>query len=346
MVIKLRESQALDPPNDPLNDIYYTPFDTDNAIVGFDGAGLQYFNHGFDYAVNFFGSGIDPTVSPEAFPSVELRFGTGQKAYRFFRNEDADGAGLGGYAYGGFQNTPFQAWDIDNNQQLSVAFVERRAIDADTGTPLASQPATHDGNWLPDGSELGGREYLFISRRPYTTTEIPELAVDAAVRAGGDTLWLYAAWLRRPGTVKPGDKIVIQAGGNRTGTANDTLVFSTQAAARNVVALQKSGLENIRVVPNPYYSRSSYEISSFNRIIKFINMPEQATVRIYNLAGQLVRTLRKTDGAGSILEWNLENENRLPIASGVYVYQVEIAGAGSTTGRLVVFMEKERLSNF
>ena len=75
-------------------------------------------------------------------------------------------------------------------------------------------------------------------------------------------------------------------------------------------------------------------------------MPEQATVRIYNLAGQLIRTLRKTDVAGSILEWNLENENRLPVASGVYVYQVEIAGAGSTTGRLVVFMEKERLQNF
>ena len=113
-----------------------------------------------------------------------------------------------------------------------------------------------------------------------------------------------------------------------------------------MTALQKSKLDKIRVVPNPYYSRSSYELSTFNKIIKFINMPEQATVRIYDLSGHLIRTLQKTDQASSILEWDIQNENRLPIASGVYVFHVDVPGAGSTVGRLVVFMEKERLQNF
>ena len=116
--------------------------------------------------------------------------------------------------------------------------------------------------------------------------------------------------------------------------------------ARNQASLQREGLNRIRVVPNPYYSRSSYELSNFNRIIKFINMPEQATVRIYDLSGHLIRTLRKTDATTSILEWDIQNENRLPIASGIYVYHVEVPGAGSTVGRLIVFMEKERLQNF
>src|SRR6185436_18901175 len=98
-------------------------------------------------------------------------------------------------------------------------------------------------------------------------------------------------------------------------------------------------------VANPYYARSSYELSGFNRIIKFMNMPEQATVKIYNLSGHLIRTLRKTDQSSSILEWDVQNENRLPIASGVYIYHVDVPGAGSTIGRLVVFMEKEQLSN-
>jgi len=134
--------------------------------------------------------------------------------------------------------------------------------------------------------------------------------------------------------------------GNQTGTSNDTLVFSTQAARSGLADLQNAGKGQIRVVPNPYYARSTYELSSFNRVVKFMNMPEQATVRIFNLSGQLVRTLQKTDPKSSILEWDLENENRLPIASGVYIFHVDIPGAGSTTGRVVVFMEKERLLTF
>ena len=99
------------------------------------------------------------------------------------------------------------------------------------------------------------------------------------------------------------------------------------------------------MVPNPYYSRSTYELSSFNRIIKFVNMPERATVRIYDLSGHLIRTLQKTDASSSILQWDVSNENQLPVASGIYIYQIDVPNAGSTIGRLVVFMEKERLQN-
>jgi len=198
---------------------------------------------------------------------------------------------------------------------------------------------------MPDDSDLGGREYLVISARPYTGSEAPELAQEGAI-VGADTLWMYGAWLFRTGSVQPGDRFIMVAGGNRRGTTNDTLVVATTAPPRNLVALQQAALNKIRVVPNPYYSRSSYELSSFNRIIKFINMPETATIRIYDLAGHLVRTLRKTDQASSIIEWDVQNENRLPVASGIYVYHVDVPGAGSTVGRLVVFMEKERLVNF
>ncbi len=349
MNVRLLGSQAADPPNDPLNDVYYTPFRSDMPFALTGPFGLGFFDGGWDYAFNFL-AGIDPTVNPEAFPTVELRYGTGQKAYRYYRDELADGTPPGpppgdrGYIYGGFDNIQWSAWDVDHNQQLEIGFVERRVTD-DNHVQTGPQPATHDGTWNPDGSSLGGREYLGVSLRPYTGTAAPELAQDAAI-VGADTLWLYNAALRRNGSPLPGDKFTVLAGGNRHATTNDTLNFATQAPAHNVVALQKAGLENIRVVPNPYYSRSTYEISSFNKIVKFMNMPETATVRIYNLAGHLVRTLRKVDAQSSILEWDLENENRLPVASGVYVYHVEVPGAGSTVGRMVVFMEKERLQNF
>ena len=346
MLVKLRETQALDP-SDPLNDVYYAPFDNDMPFHGV-GATLNYFEDSFGHAFDFF-AGVDPVAQPQLFKNVEIRFGPTQKAYRYFRDElcgtcPPPVGGFGrGYTYQGFHDVSFQAWNVDDNQQLEVGFVERRITDS-LRVATGAQPATQDGTWMPDGSSLGGREYLFISGHTYTGTELPDLAQDAAP-VGADTLWLYAAWLYRTGTVRSGDRFIIVDSGNRPGTSNDTLVFTTQSPARNQVALQKSGLDRIRVVPNPYYSRSTYELSAFNRIIKFVNMPEQAMVRIYDLSGHLVRTLRKTDASSSILQWDVSNENRLPVASGIYIYQIDVPNAGSTTGRLVVFMEKERLQN-
>lgn len=349
MVIKLRESQTS---RGPLNDVYYAPFDNDMPWHGV-GAGLtsaatgsELYDDSFGYAYDFF-AGIDPEVSPELFPNVELRFGPTQKAHVYYRNELSSGgapdAGRG-YVYGGLKDVGFQAWDTDNNVQLAVGFVERQIVDA-ASTPLASQPATHDGTWMPDGSGDGAREYLGISSRQYSSSAIPELAVDGAI-TGADESWLYDAWLYREGTVNAGDKFVIVSGGNRPGTPNDTLVFTTSKPTSNDAALQRANFSRIRAVPNPYYAHSNYELSSLNRVIKFVNMPEAATVRLYNLAGDLVRTLRKDNSSSSILEWDLLTENRLPVASGVYVYHVEVPGAGQTIGKMVVFVEKERLSNF
>jgi hypothetical protein len=112
-----------------------------------------------------------------------------------------------------------------------------------------------------------------------------------------------------------------------------------QRAANTVTPSQ------IRAVPNPYYAHSAYELTQFNRRIRFLNVPSQCTLRIYNLAGQLVRTIRKDDPSTSVLEWDIETDRGLPVGSGVYVYHVEAPG-GSVRGRVVVFMEKERLNNF
>jgi hypothetical protein len=111
-------------------------------------------------------------------------------------------------------------------------------------------------------------------------------------------------------------------------------------------SLAKANLDRIRAVPNPYYAHSSYELNQFSRKLRFVNMPEQCTVRIFNLSGQLVRTLQKTDGTTSILDWDLETANALPVGSGVYIFHVEVPGVGEYTSRLVVFMEKERLNSF
>src|SRR5882762_4398468 len=127
---------------------------------------------------------------------------------------------------------------------------------------------------------------------------------------------------------------------------NDIYVFNTSSLVHGDAALAKGNLKKIRAVPTPYYNRSRYETSQFNRVIRFMNLPETCTIRIFNLAGELVRTLEKSDPNSSVLTWDLQTERQLPVASGVYVYHVDAGASGSTFGRVVVFMEKERLNNF
>jgi len=303
----------------------------------------------------FFGSSLDPATEPDSFMTVEIRFSSTntQLAHRFLRHETAAGAGLGFYQYGRFQTVPFQAWDAINNVQLDAAFVERAVVDG-SGNLLPTQPASHDSTWGPtaEASPAGGREYLFVFNTPYTGAENANFAHDDALfdtTATGESAMpvLYAAWTKlRSGTDVIDDDDRIDFVWANPPTVNDVYAFGTSQLVRSNTALAKGGLQSIRAVPNPYYNRSRYEINQFNRKIRFVNLPETATIRIFNLAGELVRTLDKTDVTSSVLEWDILTENRLPVASGVYIFHVDSPGVGSMFGRMVVFMEKERLNNF
>ena len=46
------------------------------------------------------------------------------------------------------------------------------------------------------------------------------------------------------------------------------------------------------------------------------------------------------------MRWNMHNEYELPVASGVYVYQVEVKGVGEKIGKLAIFSPQERLDTY
>jgi hypothetical protein len=320
--------------------------------------GMPFFFGGAGAGSDFMASTIDPAANPDSFSTVKLIFDPSgaavQSAYRYFRLQQADGSApsIGRYyPYAGFHTVPFQAWDVINNVQMDVAFVERAITDANGNLlPADQQPATQDSTWDPPADEdtdnNGGREYLFVLHRPYSSTPKAEFMVDHQLNVGGFPLeYALTAQLRDPSDVfDTGDDFAWLWA--NPATSNDVFVFGTTTLVRANATLAKANIDKVRVVPNPYYNRSRYEISQFNRIIRFINLPETAAIRIFNLSGQLVRTLQKTDPTTSVLDWDVQTENRLPVASGVYIYHVDAPGVGSTKGRLVVFMEKERLNNF
>ncbi len=100
---------------------------------------------------------------------------------------------------------------------------------------------------------------------------------------------------------------------------------------------------NVKVVPNPYVISNEWQTRFVQRRVKFINLPNRCTIRIFNLNGELVRTLLHQEtsatGVGNNLGgdewWDVLSENRQLVASGVYIFHVE-SEVGEQVGKFVV----------
>jgi len=98
-----------------------------------------------------------------------------------------------------------------------------------------------------------------------------------------------------------------------------------------------STLSEVRVVPNPYVVANGWEQGK-DRQIQFTHLPARATIRVFNVAGELVRTIEHDAGsaiAPSIAIWDLMNENQQLVAAGLYFFHVD-SPIGSTQGKFIV----------
>jgi hypothetical protein len=93
----------------------------------------------------------------------------------------------------------------------------------------------------------------------------------------------------------------------------------------------------VHTVPDPYYVTNALEITASTKVLRFVNLPSQAIIRIYSLSGVLVNVLTHNNaGNGGEEVWNLRNRNNQFIASGVYFYHVETPDGRTKIGRFTV----------
>ncbi len=133
---------------------------------------------------------------------------------------------------------------------------------------------------------------------------------------------------------------------NKPNTPNDVFSFQAPDTLTTLLADEKVDIKKINVVPNPYYGYHSGEINPFNRYVTFTYLPEKCSIRIFDLAGNLVRHLDKNDATTALLNWDLKNEYELPVNSGIYVYHVEVPKVGEKIGKIAVFTPNERLDTY
>ncbi len=101
-------------------------------------------------------------------------------------------------------------------------------------------------------------------------------------------------------------------------------------------------LEKIAVVPNPYVGAASWETATVevgrgDRLIYFVNLPNQCTIRIYTISGKHVKTIEHNSSIDNGQEaWNLITKDGMSLSYGVYVYHVDAPGIGEKIGKFAV----------
>jgi len=198
-------------------------------------------------------------------------------------------------------SVPFEAWNVTTGQRVALAVY-------DFGL---------DGSWDP-------WDLIIIINYPYSATEDPFT-----------TAWpTYFSWffgfdetIYNPSV---GDVYTVE--GAPLNGPDDQFVFKADGVNAAKAGAQ---LGNVRVVPDPYYAYATlWELGPGDSRLQFQNLPDQCTIRIYTLAGDLVRTLEHTDGSGTE-EWNLLSERQQQVASGIYIYHLE-SPYGDHLGRFAI----------
>ncbi|MBP1655172.1 MAG: hypothetical protein H6Q28_1728, partial [Bacteroidetes bacterium] len=129
--------------------------------------------------------------------------------------------------------------------------------------------------------------------------------------------------------------------------AGDAYTFQTGAVVTGDEELAKEDITQIKAFPNPYYGVNASETTREVKFITFNHLPAGQTVfRIYNLAGSLVRKLEK-NSPDQFFTWDLQNENSLPVASGIYIVYLDMIDLGVTkTLKIAIIQEQQILQRY
>jgi hypothetical protein len=268
-------------------------------------------------------------------------YGNGQQAYLFRAISSAN------YQY---QNqmveVPFRIYEIDpfdssgSQRQLNCALLEF----SDT----LNNPY---GRWEPIMDSLASKDIIYIFNsnydpNPNTFYTTKNLLVQ---QPQIDVMYAWCAKLRGPGAAfQNGDQMIIYP---YTVTRPEVvpgyaLYYEVESKAplfgNTTNAIENNELDKIRVVPNPYYGFNNLETSTSGRFVTFRRLPKQCTIKIFTLNGDMIKKLEKNDN-NSTMRWDLENQDDVPVASGIYIALIDAPGIGSKVIKIAVFTPQERI---
>lgn len=110
----------------------------------------------------------------------------------------------------------------------------------------------------------------------------------------------------------------------------DTILFKVNVSDSLDSEGLKEGMEDIKVVPNPYIATNAMETSVLNeflnqrRRILFTHIPAQCTIKIFTVSGVFLDEIKVNNASDNgTAHWDLRTSENLEVAAGMYIYHVE-----------------------
>lgn len=201
-----------------------------------------------------------------------------------------------------------------------------------------------------DGTVDANGVVLIINSEPFfmELSQIPAAGTKWRLRAVGGAMSIHSCVINGtpPATVDDalvGPDMSSCSGYAYTGASTRPsfapgLTYKISVSQKYAVNDASSGdLTRVHTVPDPYYVTNALEATANTKLLKFVNLPSRAIIRIYSLSGVLVQAFTHNDPGGSgEATWNLRNRNNQFVASGVYFYHVEGPDGKTKVGRFTV----------
>ena len=292
-------------------------------------------------------------------------------------NPDGTGTGKGWF--------PGYAINVETGQRLNLAFGEDSHLQGENGTDMIWNPTANVFSQVDDYPLIGGKHYIYIftddtvgiggsafkvgngsyDQGNAIAANLSTGVSSDQIRVFRSCMYVMMPYLNSRYQLKsPKDGIVpsemriryrVTKPYQRAKTSVTTnngrphYEFDTKhIATQYTVAAATKGVEKINVVPNPYYGYSpsnNYEGDQISTYVKFTNLPQKCTIRIYTLNGNLVRTIKKDDNLVEA-RWDLNNGSSVPIASGMYIIHIDCGDLGVKVLKWMGVMRPVDLDSF
>ena len=240
---------------------------------------------------------------------------------------------------------PGYAVDVNTGARLNMVFSENSWLLGENGADMIWNPTSNFTDQVFNPL-FGGMHYIYVFGDNSKIGECPNYdqgkwllekfdftdpnKPSNMMKAWSNCMWVMEPMLIPNSTYMATDveinlrinKPYVDRTVNGENNSRPMYTFSIDNPSKRVQGNElESVLDNINVVPNPYYAYSEYETSKLDNRIKVVNVPERCIISIFNMQGALVRTFIKDDPLTSV-DWDLKNHYGVPIASGLYIIHV------------------------
>ena len=269
--------------------------------------------------------------------------------------DDGSGIGMGWF--------PGYAICLETGERLNMAFSEDSWLVGENGRDMIWNPTTVVSGGGPSGEDdvrFGGKHFVYvfnneasepgvssISGLPkmpaYDNGEFLKAQLTTENSSNLINVWKSCMWVCFP-LLNNGHKLLETDVRVRLRVNKSYKNFITASTSNNALPLynfslkdkktifddasaQVNALDDINVVPNPYYAFSEYETNQLDNRVKITNLPPACQISIYSTSGSLIRKYNKADPS-SYLDWDLKNQAGITVAGGVYIIHVNVDGVG------------------